>query len=182
MGEAGTKPDQQPAWLLPAGLTHPPRTDGGRSGFCFGTRKPFRAQGTKRFCAMASHVVIRQAVGFIYPAYKSLQAVMTEEDQEDDLTWLRYWVVLAAVHMVELVVDPLVDFFPGYLLAKCAFLVWCMAPIQNNGANLIFTQIIFPLFKKHHQKIDEQVSLMEETLQQKVAKFMRGGPSPKSRW
>ena len=32
-------------------------------------------------CAMASHVVVRQAVGFIYPAYKSLQAVMTEEDQ-----------------------------------------------------------------------------------------------------
>ena len=30
---------------------------------------------------MASHVVVRQAVGFIYPAYKSLQAVMTEEDQ-----------------------------------------------------------------------------------------------------
>merc|ERR1711879_311909 len=65
---------------------------------------------------MASPVVIRQAVGFVYPAYKSLQAVMTEEDQEDDLTWLRYWVVLATVHMVELVVDPLIDFFPGYLL------------------------------------------------------------------
>ena len=30
---------------------------------------------------MASHVVIRQAVGFIYPAYKSLQAVMTEDNQ-----------------------------------------------------------------------------------------------------
>ena len=30
----------------------------------------------------------------------------------------RYWVVLAAVHLVEMVVDPLVDFFPGYLLAK----------------------------------------------------------------
>ena len=32
-------------------------------------------------CEMASHVVIRQAVGFIYPAYKSLQAVMTEDNQ-----------------------------------------------------------------------------------------------------
>ena len=77
------------------------------------------------------------------------------DDPEDDLQWLRYWVVLATVHMIELViiviivltigiiviinivliiiaiivlanqvVDPLVDFFPGYLLAKCAFLVW----------------------------------------------------------
>ena len=32
---------------------------------------------------------------------------------QDDLNWLRYWVVLAVVHMVELVVDPLLDFFPG---------------------------------------------------------------------
>ena len=31
---------------------------------------------------MSSAVVIRQAVGFVYPAYKSLQAVMTTEDQE----------------------------------------------------------------------------------------------------
>merc|ERR1712059_228375 len=85
-------------------------------------------------------VVIRQLVGFIYPAYKSLEAVLTE-DHDDDMTWLRYWVVLSFVHMVELVVDPLVDFFPGYLLTKCAFLVWCMAPIENNGSNLIFTQV-----------------------------------------
>ena len=28
---------------------------------------------------MASHVVIRQAVGFVYPAYKTLHAVMTED-------------------------------------------------------------------------------------------------------
>ena len=26
------------------------------------------------------------------------------EDPEDDLQWLRYWVVLATVHMIELVV------------------------------------------------------------------------------
>ena len=84
--------------------------------------------------------ILRSSVGFIYPVYKSVQAIMSE-DIEDDLTWLRYWVVLAVVSMVEMVVDPLVDFFPGYLLAKCAFLVWCMAPGANNGASFIFTQV-----------------------------------------
>ena len=84
--------------------------------------------------------IIRALVGFIYPSYQSIQAVMSE-DMEDDLTWLRYWVVLSLVHMVELVVDPLVDFFPGYLLAKCIFLIWCMAPVENNGASIIFAQV-----------------------------------------
>ena len=46
---------------------------------------------------MSAHgAIIRAGVGFIYPSYKSLQAVMTDE-KEDDLTWLRYWVVLSAV-------------------------------------------------------------------------------------
>ena len=90
---------------------------------------------------MSTHdTIIRASVGFVYPAYKSLQAVMSDE-REDALTWLRYWVVLAVVSLVETVVDPLFDFFPGYLLGKCVFLVWCMAPSKNSGANLLFTQV-----------------------------------------
>ena len=41
----------------------------------------FKILNISGLCVMASHVVIRQAVGFIYPAYKSLQAVMTEDNQ-----------------------------------------------------------------------------------------------------
>ena len=125
--------------------------------------------------------VVRALVGFVYPSYQSLQAVLSE-DQEDDLTWLRYWVVLAAVHLVEMVVDPLVDFFPGYLLAKCGFLVWCMAPVQNNGANLIFSQVIFPLFKKHHSKLDAHMGEVGGTIREKVSKMVYGEPSKPSGW
>ena len=92
------------------------------------------------------------------------------------------WVVLAAVHLVEMVVDPLVDFFPGYLLAKCAFLVWCMAPVQNNGANLIFSQVIFPLFKKHHSKLDAQMGEVGGTIREKVSKLVYGEPSKPTGW
>ena len=84
--------------------------------------------------------VVRTCVGFIYPVVKSVQAILSE-DMEDDLTWLRYWVVLALVSLVEMAVDPMVDYFPAYLLAKCAFLIWCMAPSPNNGASFVFTQV-----------------------------------------
>ena len=56
-------------------------------------------------------------IGFAYPSYQSLQVAMVAlfiinilkrqaamtDDPEDDLQWLRYWVVLATVHMIELV-------------------------------------------------------------------------------
>ena len=84
--------------------------------------------------------ILRTGLGLIYPVYRSVQAILTE-DTEDDLTWLRYWVVLAMVTLVEMVLDPMVDFFPFYLIAKCSFLIWCMAPSSNNGVSFIFTQV-----------------------------------------
>ena len=85
-------------------------------------------------------MVIRSGVGFIYPAYKSLHAIMSD-DREAGLAWMRYWVVLAVFSMLETIVDPLLDFLPGYLLGKCVFLVWCMAPSDKSGSNLVFTQV-----------------------------------------
>ena len=88
----------------------------------------------------AQATIVRAVVGFIYPAYSSLKAVMSDE-REDALKWLRYWVVLAVFSLAETIADPLFDFLPGYLLGKCAFLVWCMLPSKNSGANLLFTQV-----------------------------------------
>ena len=84
--------------------------------------------------------ILRTGLGLLYPVYRSIQAILTE-DMEDDLIWLRYWVVLAMVTLVEMVLDPMVDFFPYYLIAKCSFLIWCMAPSPNNGVSFIFTQV-----------------------------------------
>ena len=107
--------------------------------------------------------ILRTGVGFIYPVYRSVQAIMSE-DVEDDMTWLRYWVILALVSMVEVMVDPLVDFFPGYLIGKCAFLIWCMAPLENNGVSFIFTQVtLSPTFLSNFSASDN-ISTFQEAI------------------
>ena len=90
---------------------------------------------------LAHHKIIRTFVAFIYPTYKSLKAMISDE-KEDSKTMLRYWIVLAGLSSVELVADLLLDFY-GYLFLKCVLLVWCMAPSKYNGANLIFTQVTY---------------------------------------
>ena len=57
------------------------------------------------------------------------------------MAWLRYWVVMSSFSILELVLDLMVSWVPGYLIAKCVFLVWCMAPIQNNGSNILFNMV-----------------------------------------
>ena len=83
---------------------------------------------------------LKVAIAFLYPAYKSLEAMGTV-DHEDDMVWLKYWVVLAAISLLEIILDPLFNVLPGYLLSKCIFLVWCMVPGEHSGANVIFNQV-----------------------------------------
>ena len=90
-------------------------------------------------------LIPRTLVGVAYPAFASLKAVLSDSP-ESSVAWLRYWVVLGVFSVVELLLDPLVNpltySFPTYLVLKCLFLVWCMAPVTWNGSDIIFNQVI----------------------------------------
>ena len=86
-------------------------------------------------------LVPRTILGVAYPAFASLQATLSDTP-EKFVGWLRYWVVLGAFSIVELLLDPLLNpyqqSFPVYLLLKALFLAWCMAPVSWNGSDIIF--------------------------------------------
>jgi receptor expression-enhancing protein 5/6 len=92
-------------------------------------------------------------LGFVYPAFKSCQAI-DSEDKDDDTQWLTYWVVYAAFGIIEYFTDIFLGWVPFYFLAKCAFLVWCMLPMENNGSVIIYHRFIKPFVKKHESTID----------------------------
>lgn len=110
-------------------------------------------------------------IGFVYPAYKSCKAIDTD-DKDDDTQWLTYWVVYAAFGLLEYFTDILLSWIPFYFLAKCAFLIWCMLPMKNNGAFLIYTKIIGPFVRKHEGKIDEVVSMTEALAREGGKEFL----------
>ncbi|KAK9875302.1 hypothetical protein WA026_007699 [Henosepilachna vigintioctopunctata] len=87
-------------------------------------------------------------VGFIYPAYASMKALETKA-KDDDTKWLTYWVVFACFSVVEFFSDIIVGWFPLYWLIKSLFLFWLMLPIENNGAIILYYNILQPhLFSK----------------------------------
>jgi len=92
------------------------------------------------------------AIGFGYPAYCSIKALESSK-KDDDTQWLVYWVVFAAFSVVEFFSDILAGWVPFYWLMKCAFLIYCMSPL--NGAGTIYNKIILPLFHKNQSKIDQ---------------------------
>ncbi|XP_026196266.1 HVA22/TB2/DP1 family protein isoform X2 [Anabas testudineus] len=96
-------------------------------------------------------------IGFIYPAYFSIKAIESTS-KEDDTQWLTYWVVYGLFSIVETFSDIFLFWFPFYYAGKCAFLIWCMAPVTWNGSEILYTRVIRPFFLKHQTAMDNVVS------------------------
>ena len=95
--------------------------------------------------------LVCNAIGFVYPAYCSIKALETAR-KDDDTQWLVYWVVFALFSVIEFFSDILVGWIPLYWFCKCAFLIWCMSPMD--GASRIYHSIILQWYKKNHTTID----------------------------
>ncbi len=91
-------------------------------------------------------------VGFVYPAYKSLEAIETK-GRGDDTQWLIYWVVYSFFSIIEVFTDFLLYWIPFYFAFKLAFLLWAMLP-QTRGAKFLYETFLKDFLKKNESKID----------------------------
>ncbi|KAL5260348.1 hypothetical protein ACHWQZ_G010464 [Mnemiopsis leidyi] len=95
-------------------------------------------------------------VCFVYPAYKSFKAVESPQG-DDDTQWLTYWIVYSTFNILEYFADLILFWIPMYNLLKCLFLLWCMWPIPNNGATIVYKKILRPFLLKNEDKIDAKL-------------------------
>jgi len=93
-------------------------------------------------------------IGVVYPAYVSIHAIETSP-KDDDTKWLIYWVTYGIMSIIEYFSGVLTSVIPFYWLLKCAFLVWCMLPMEKNGSFIIYHRIVRPYFLKHHKVADK---------------------------
>lgn len=91
-------------------------------------------------------------VGFLYPAYKSFEAIESK-NRGDDTQWLIYWVVYAFFSIMEVFIDFLVYWIPFYYAFKLAFLLWAMLP-QTKGAKFLYDSFLKDFLKQNESKID----------------------------
>mmetsp|Transcript_28091 Transcript_28091/g.39497 ORF Transcript_28091/g.39497 Transcript_28091/m.39497 type:complete len:192 (-) Transcript_28091:187-762(-) len=91
-------------------------------------------------------------VGFVYPAFKSFEAIESK-NRGDDTQWLVYWIVYAFFSIIEVFVDFLLYWIPFYYAFKLAFLLWAMLP-ATNGAKFLYDNFLKDFLKKNESKID----------------------------
>ena len=59
-------------------------------------------------------------LGSIYPAYMTVRSLQAgqEKGRTDRERWLQFWTVLACLHLLLAITDPLLSWSPAYWLAK----------------------------------------------------------------
>ena len=90
--------------------------------------------------------VLCSMVGFLYPAFKSFEAI-EHKTKGDDIQWMVYWVVFAFFSVIESFRDFLLYWIPFYYAFKLAFLLWAMLP-QTKGAKFLWDSFLKDFLKK----------------------------------
>jgi len=84
----------------------------------------------------------------MYLAFKSIQALQTDTDPEDDSTWLTYWMCYGCFTVADMNIGWVLNIIPFYYTMKLFFLIWLQLPLGPfMGAKIVYRVILKPLFK-----------------------------------
>lgn len=72
--------------------------------------------------------ILSAVLTVVYPAFKSIKALETKDDDEDDKAWLTYWVVFGVFTLLDEFAFFILNLIPFYWYIRLGFFVWLMAP------------------------------------------------------
>ena len=81
------------------------------------------------------------------PVYFSIKAVASS-DKADDTKWLMYWVLWAALSVVEALIGSIFNTLFVYAYVKVAVWLWLWLP-STDGASLVYSMFLRPQLHRH---------------------------------
>ncbi|XP_068658938.1 putative HVA22-like protein g isoform X2 [Aristolochia californica] len=98
--------------------------------------------------------------GYIYPAFECFKTVeKNRADIEQLRFWCQYWIIVAALTVLERFGDILVSWAPMYGEMKLAFFIYLWHP-KTKGTNYVYEVFLRPYVARHETDIDRKLSEM----------------------
>ena len=101
---------------------------------------------------MSSHLMAGKILlCFLVPSMLSLHVIAGGGEEGVVLSWLRYWVVLGTGLVLEYILEKLEGV--TVTVVKIVLVVWCLAPVEYNGSDVVFTYVLLPIHNALHYGI-----------------------------
>jgi len=101
---------------------------------------------------MSSHLMAGKILLiFLVPSMLSLHVIAGGGEEGVVLSWLRYWVVLGTGLVLEYILKKLEGV--TVTVVKIVLVVWCLAPVEYNGSDVVFTYVLLPIHNAVHYGI-----------------------------
>ncbi|CAL5361798.1 unnamed protein product [Camellia sinensis] len=83
----------------------------------------------------------------LYPLYASVMAIESPS-KVDDEQWLAYWILYSFLTLVEMLLQPILQWIPIWYDIKLAFVAWLVLP-QFRGAAVIYERFVREKLRKY---------------------------------
>ena len=86
------------------------------------------------FCSEMLLRKVLNAIIYLVPACLNITAFLTRES-EDNLAWIKYWIVFSLLFALEILLELHKTFFPCFSYFKILLLCYCIASIEMNSGS-----------------------------------------------
>ncbi|KAL3512562.1 hypothetical protein ACH5RR_025279 [Cinchona calisaya] len=86
------------------------------------------------------HSAAGPTVMLLYPLYASVMAIESPSKLDDE-QWLAYWILYSCTTLVEILIEPILEWIPIWYTLKLAFVAWLVLP-QFRGAAFIYDKFV----------------------------------------
>ena len=114
----------------------------------------FSGYGAGMICHLAS---------FAYPFYFTLVTLSQSKKGPASQFWLVYWIVYGFLGVLETILGVFLKQVILYYPFKLLFCLWLYLP-QFKGADIVYSKVIVPLFKRHETVIDEALRKIDKAI------------------
>lgn len=98
---------------------------------------------------------------YLYPAYQCFKVV--EKSKVDAAVlrhWCKYWIIIAALSVLERTADSVLRLIPLYREAKLAFVIFLWHP-QSQGTTYVYDTFVRPLVTKYEPEVDKSLAVLK---------------------
>ncbi|XP_022865077.1 HVA22-like protein e [Olea europaea var. sylvestris] len=95
-----------------------------------------------RFWTLVTHLhaLAGPSIMLLYPLYASVAAIESTSKLDDE-QWLAYWILYSFLTLMEMLLQPVLEWIPIWYDVKLAFVAWLVLP-QFRGAAFLYEKCV----------------------------------------